>query len=93
MKNKGEKTNTSKITDRVREFEKRVSDFVSSFEEVFDHDWEMTKGCITEEFMIRESGTFLAPGVDDEFNNWGNRGALLESYRRLSEYLRSNDIR
>jgi hypothetical protein len=93
MKNWKEKIKMSEITDRTSEFEKRVIDFVTSFELVFGNDWDTTKGCITDPFMIRENGTFLAPGVDDESNNWGNRGGLLASYRRLSEYMNNSGRR
>lgn len=33
--------------------------------------------------IIARDGTFLEPGVDDEVEDWGNRGILLERYRRL----------
>lgn len=56
--------------------------FAFCFQLVFDADWEMTRGCIDEsdDFI---NGTFINPMVDDESNNWANRGALLESWRRL----------
>lgn len=55
-----------------------LNQFVSFFELVFDADWEMTKGCMedSDHFII---GTFIHPMVDDESNNWGNRGAFLAS--------------
>ena len=33
--------------------------------------------------FIARGGTFLNPGVNDESNNWANRGHLLDVYRRL----------
>ena len=32
------------------------------------------------------------PNVVDEGNNWGNRAALLESYRTLVSFILDNDI-
>lgn len=59
-----------------------AEDFLSGFELVFDYDWEMTKNCIeNSEYFI--SGTFVRPNVEDESNNWANRGSLLEDYREL----------
>jgi hypothetical protein len=37
--------------------------------------------------IISEGGTFLEPQVDDEIEHWGNRGALLQRYRRLKRLL------
>jgi hypothetical protein len=68
-----------------------LSDFLICFEAVFgDADWDMTLDILTGDGLkhyIRPSGTFLDPGVEDESNNWGNRGALLASYRRLTAIL------
>ena len=33
--------------------------------------------------MIEREGTFLNPRVDDETEDWGNRGRLLSLYRKL----------
>ena len=65
--------------------------FLSAFELVFDNDWDMTKGCISNSTFISERGTFLAPEVDDENNNWANRGALLAAYRHLKDVLKKGD--
>jgi hypothetical protein len=35
--------------------------------------------------IIAEEGTFLAPKVEDEIEDWGNRGRLLEAYRKLKK--------
>jgi hypothetical protein len=65
-----------------------VVDFVQHFELVFDADWEVTQANIrNSEFLISERGTFVEPGVEDEGNNWGNRGSLLDSYRLLRAVL------
>ena len=40
--------------------------------------------------IISTKGTFLNPKVDDEIENWGNRGALLNKYRELKELLKDN---
>ena len=67
--------------------------FLSLFELVFNDDWEMTHGCITNPLFISEHGTFLDPEVDDEGNNWANRGALLSAYRELKSRLKERDGR
>ena len=35
--------------------------------------------------------TFLAPGVANEFDDWGHRGMLLQRYRRLKELIDQAD--
>ena len=68
----------------LQRLQEALSDFVGSFELVFDNDWEFT--CLAlqnPEHLIDHNGTFLNPRVDDESNNWGNRGSLLSSYRHL----------
>lgn len=73
------------------EFLSSLMRFWCSFEAVFGQaDWEMTRDvltCDTLDWYIHPNGTFLEPGVEDESNNWGNRGALLDSYRRLKHQL------
>ena len=44
-------------------------------------------GLVTIPFVSR-NGTFLKPLIEDEIENWGNRGALLQHYRRLKALLR-----
>ena len=39
--------------------------------------------------IISERGTFFKPDVDDETQDWGNRGHLLKTYRLLKESLSS----
>ena len=65
-----------------------VVNFVDRFELVFDNDWEMTKSIIQDpKYYIEEDGTFLEPRVEDESNNWANRGGLLASYRKLKKLM------
>jgi hypothetical protein len=65
-----------------------VVDFVEHFELVFDADWEVTRANIlNSEFLISDRGTFVEPGVEDESNDWGNTGSLLDSYRHLRAVL------
>lgn len=59
--------------------------FLTGFEHVFDHDWYMTKDCMESEHFISTEGTFVRPLVDDESNNWANRGCLLGDYRELCD--------
>jgi hypothetical protein len=73
----------SRDNEKRHDFEEALDDFVGSFELVFDNDWEITKARIRDGDYISTDGTFIEPKVEDESNNWGNRGALLTSYRRL----------
>lgn len=61
-------------------------DYFGNTENVLHFDWSHTRACISplyrDEF-ISQSGTFLYPGVEDEYNNWGSRGRLLDSYFKL----------
>jgi len=71
-----------------KEFEQlkdRLEDFCELFECVFDKDW-----CFTEHKMGEIKGTFLNPKCidNDEYNNWGNRGSLLNKYRKLKAIVR-----
>lgn len=71
------------------EFEKAVTEFVGAFEIVFRYDWQYTKEMIGDE----ESGAnFIEPGLEDEIEDWGARGALLEKYRRLIEIMQKQGI-
>jgi hypothetical protein len=68
--------------------------FTKMFELVFDNDWGFTQTLLKEENIdsfIRFDRTFLKPGVEDESNNWANRGALLQAYREMREALQSVD--
>jgi hypothetical protein len=57
-----------------------LAEFVGSFEVVFRYDWDYTKLMIGDE---AEKASFIEPGIEDETNDWGARGALLEKYRAL----------
>lgn len=64
--------------------------FLDSFELVFgETDWPVTLANLQDDarYLIHQNGTFLEPGVDDESNNWANRGSLLSAYRRLKHQL------
>ncbi len=38
--------------------------------------------------IIADDGTFINPKVEDETENWGYRGTLLEKYRELKKLLK-----
>jgi hypothetical protein len=59
--------------------------FLDSFEVVFGHDWEHTKNSLHIANTGSQDGTLIDPGVEDEGDNWGNRGGLLASYRKFRE--------
>ena len=71
------------------EFEKAVAEFVGAFEVVFRYDWQYTKERIGDE---EEGATFIEPGLEDETEDWGARGALLEKYRRLMAVMQERDL-
>jgi hypothetical protein len=71
------------------EYQKAVAEFVGAFEVVFHHDWEYAKVMIGDE---EEGCTFLEPGLADEVDDWGARGALLEKYRRLRALMKERKI-
>jgi len=81
--------NFSESVNRLHNIEEELQDFLEHFESVFQNDWYVSKGCLqdADNIYISENGTFLNPQVDDESNNWANRGALLASYRRLKTAL------
>jgi len=60
-----------------------LSEFIGAFEVVFRYDWEYTTLMIDP-----ESPSFLEPGVKDENEDWGARGALLEKYRNLVKVMK-----
>ncbi len=72
-----------------------LAELVDRFELVFDGDWDFTREQITAEmasYHIKAGSTFANPGVADEGNNWGNRGALLAVYRKAREHLMDEGI-
>jgi len=66
-----------------------VAEFVGAFEVVFRYDWSYSKGMIGDE---PPGATFIEPGIEDETEDWGSRGALLEKYRRLVSAMQSRGI-
>lgn len=76
-----------------QELNNLISNFLTSFDLVFNLDWEHSKICLEEcSYFIEPTGTFVDPGVEDEENNWSNRGILLKNYRELVKYIRANKI-
>ncbi|MDH0894473.1 MULTISPECIES: hypothetical protein [unclassified Pseudomonas] len=60
--------------------QKAISEFVGAFEVVFHYDWDYTS------IMIGgEEPSFIQPGLtsNEESEDWGARGALLERYRNM----------
>jgi hypothetical protein len=64
--------------------EQVLQDFLDLFYLVFHDEWEYTRGRCTDSLYIAPAGTFVEPRVDDEDNNWANRGAMLGAWRRLT---------
>jgi hypothetical protein len=79
-------------SENMQELEEAISRFATMFELVFDNDWEMTKICISDSSYVEDNATFINPGVNDEDNNWGNRGSLLSAHRNLVKVLEKNGI-
>ena len=44
-------------------------------------------------YIISPEGTFLEPIVEDEIEDWGNRGKLLEKYRNLKKLVSNQKLR
>ena len=70
-------------------FQQAVAEFVGAFEVVFRYDWPYTKIMIGDE---EKGATFVEPGLEDEIEDWGARGALLEKYRRLVEVMKEGGM-
>jgi len=66
-----------------------LREFIGAFEVLFHHDWSYAKGMIGDE---EEGCTFLKPGLDDEIEDWGSRGELLEKYRKLKEVMEKRGL-
>ena len=71
------------------EFEKAVAEFVGAFEVVFRYDWDYTKIMFGDE---ADGATFVEPGIKDESEDWGARGALLEKYRALVAVMKAQGM-
>lgn len=78
----------SQISTQAKALEDAVGDFIQSFELVFNNDWDFTADRCNDGAYISKTGTFLAPEVADESNNWANRGNLLASYRSLKSLMK-----
>jgi hypothetical protein len=72
-----------------KELKEALAEFVGAFEVVFRYDWPYTKIMIGDE---EEGATFIEPRLEDETEDWGARGALLEKYRRLVSVMLSRGI-
>ena len=75
-------------SEHMVELLKALIYFFESFELVFDHDWSTTQANLEDpSSFIHNDGTFIRPLVEDEGNNWGNRGSLLAAYRDLRSHM------
>jgi len=72
-----------------KELQDALAEFVGAFEVVFRYDWPYTKIMFGDE---AEGATFVEPGLEDESDDWGARGALLEKYRRLVSLMQSRGL-
>lgn len=72
-----------------KELELALTEFVGAFEIVFRYDWDYSKTMIGDE---EEGHNFIEPGLEDETNDWGARGALLEKYRQLVEVMKEKQL-
>ena len=90
------KADKSKLKeDESHQLNTLVSNFLSMFNTVFQDDWNHTILSLDPEWLkyyIAPDATFINPKVEDEQNNWGNRGTLLSSYRELVSFIVDNDI-
>jgi hypothetical protein len=73
------------------ELEKAVAELVGAFEVVFRYDWEYTSTVM--QGMVMDNANFIEPGIEDESDDWGARGALLEKYRALVSLMKSRGIK
>lgn len=73
----------------ISEFDKAVAEFVGAFEVVFRYDWDYTKIMLGDE---SDGATFVEPGIEDESEDWGARGALLEKYRVLMAVMKAQGM-
>lgn len=80
------------LSEDLSELEDVLSGFMFRFRNVFEYDWDCTKANMGDPHFIAEDGTFLRPNVEDESDNWGNRGGLLSSYRELIAVMEKHGI-
>lgn len=71
------------------ELQKAIAEFVGAFEVVFRYDWEYTKSMLGDE---ADGANFVEPMLDDESEDWGARGALLDKYRALVKAMKVENI-
>ncbi|MBE7440593.1 MAG: hypothetical protein HS115_19275 [Spirochaetales bacterium] len=64
-------------------------EFLGAFEVVFHYDWDYTKIMIGDE---SPKHTIIRTGLEDETEDWGTRGQLLESYRNLKRALKERNL-
>lgn len=69
---------------------KALQEFVGAFEVVFRYDWDYSKDMIGDE---SEGATFVEPELEDETEDWGARGALLEKYRVLVSVMKASGLK
>jgi len=79
----------------IKIFELLTAEFLDMTEVIFSHDWDFTKECLNESIssgFIHERADFLNPNVENEGNNWANRGSYLQAYRRLKSFINQFNI-
>jgi hypothetical protein len=72
-----------------KELREALAEFVGAFEVVFRYDWPYTISRIGDE---AKGANFIEPGLEDETEDWGARGALLEKYRKLVSVMQAQGI-
>ena len=77
--------NADKTCEELQSILKLYKSFLLHFEQVFHDDWHFTKYNILNPLLINDNRTFLCPlqNIQDEDDNWANRGNLLTAYRQL----------
>lgn len=79
-----------------RRFLDLFTEFIEGFIIVFDDDWNYTREILKDpeifDYYISPEGSFLSPQIDDEYNNWKNRGALLESFRKMKDFFKEHRV-
>lgn len=76
------------VFDKDWKYSKAMMGIIDETEEDKKRDKEFGLESID---IIADDGTFLNPKVDDETEDWRNRGALLQEYRELKKLLENID--